>query len=137
MDSGFENHVIMYSKGLYGRSEKGFAEDLIVLLNRYIGGDFGTIQDIQHYILNAFNKYVDELQRYEALREALGWSFHKIYNFNRKPEECMMGKLSILHKEYVDLFSRYSDIFFGSDEEKIRINELVEQWKLNKIEHVA
>lgn len=128
--TGFAKHVIMYSKGLYGESERGIIADLIRLLDGYSGSHQSTVSDVRHYIVDTFNTYADEKDRYRALMDAFNWGWTKNFNMGvRTPEECMLSTLYTLDGSYVDLGSRLSGVFFGSKEEQERVDELVEQWQ--------
>jgi hypothetical protein len=128
--SGFAKQVIMYSKGLYGKSEYGVIADLMNLLNAYCGYHQATVSDVRHYIVDTFNTYADEKHRYKALMDAFNWGWTKNFNMGvRTPEECMLSALYDLDGSYVELWARLSGVFFGSEEEKKRVDELVEQWR--------
>ena len=77
---GFAKHVIMYSKGLYGKSERGIIADLLNLLNGYSGSKTATMSDIRHYIVDTFNTYAGYQDRYRALMDAFNWGWTKNFN---------------------------------------------------------
>jgi len=101
----FAHHVILYSKGHYGRSGNPIA-DLKAMLSVYagIGIEHISDRDIYDHIADAFAECVHN--RYyikEAIMEMIGKKWAPPFDrFNGTPEGAMLGKLSIVDGCYVD-----------------------------------
>ena len=93
----FTAHIVLYAKGHYGHSGD-IIEDLKTLLCEYAGLDRASTSDVWQLLCEAFSRYVTkEFDIAEGLMEMLGKKrigFNE--RLNRKPEEIIIGKLSVI-----------------------------------------
>jgi hypothetical protein len=93
----FEDHVILYAKGWYGRSDNGIISDLSALLAAYsnIAPEHVSKNDVIEFIIHAFVRTAKNIDLYEGIREILIPPFPADSPYHRNPEEVMLGKISI------------------------------------------
>jgi len=114
----FGHHVILYAKGWYGEStgENHIIEDLKKLLAGYSWIPIATIseRDVWEILTSTFEECVSLHDRQEGLFDMLGkkWSNYS-ESMQRKPEEIMIGKISIVSGKYVDP-SKRMDVSFDN-----------------------
>lgn len=103
---GFSKHIILYAKGWYGKSENGIISDIKQLLAAYARIDQVSDHDVWEMLCRAAAKYLPEFSeqsRHEYLMDMLGkkWTgFNE--QLNRKPEEVIIGMLSVTDGEVID-----------------------------------
>lgn len=100
----FDHHILLYAKGWYKKSGN-IIEDLKKLLSKYAGlyPDHIYEGEIKRCLVDCFAKYCPDYERGEAIQEMLGWKWgNNGVVKDRKPEEVMIGKLSIAEGKYVD-----------------------------------
>ena len=116
--TGIQKHIILYAKGWYGKSDKGIISDLSEIMVKVCALPLECISkyDVIDVIIDTFSIYVSESLRQEALREILSNRFQCI--MNRTPEEIMLGKISLVRGNYVDMSAKLPDIFFSNKESK-------------------
>lgn len=105
---GFEQHVVLYSKGWYGK-KNNIIEDLKILLAKYAGLELAYIseRDIFQMLITTYIQVTNELsiyQKTEWLMEITGkkWGYPFNEKFNRKPEEVLLGAISVCDGEFVN-----------------------------------
>lgn len=104
---GFTKHIILYAKGWYGRSEDGIINDLRKLLMTSVRLDFVPDCLIWEALCHAAAEYLPEFNeqvRYHYVMDMLGkkWiGFNE--QLNRKPEEVIIGMLSITDGDVIDV----------------------------------
>lgn len=100
---GFGQQVILYSKGWYGRSGKGAIHDLMRLLAKYSNSDLEYIseKDAWEILCRTAGDCVSRFDIGEALYETVGGKWKGF--IDRKPENVLIGKISIVDGGYVDM----------------------------------
>lgn len=95
----FTDHVILYAKGWYGKSNNGIISDLSVLLSKYsnIEGEYISKRDIMEFIISAFVKTTQStpINISDALKEILIPLFPVDSKYFRSPESILIGKISV------------------------------------------
>jgi len=100
--SGLENHVILYAKGHYGNSGN-IIEDLREIISTYAWIELEHVseKDVKKIIISAFERFVREHDKIQALERGLSLEPIRILNMNIY--ESMLGKLSIILGKYCNL----------------------------------
>ena len=98
----FYHQILLYAKNWYKRSDN-IIEDLKVLLSEYgmIPLECISDHDIYEALAGCFAEYCPPYEMREAIQKLAGWHWWKPQN-ELKPEEVMLGKLSIAKGKYVD-----------------------------------
>jgi len=104
--SGTTNQILLYSKGWYGKSGN-IIEDIRTLVSKYCGLEprYVSERDIFDLLASTFSECVhNEFEITEAIMEMTGkkWLGFNL-NLNRKPEEVLVGKISIVDGGFVDM----------------------------------
>lgn len=113
----FSQQILLYAKNWYGKSGN-IIEDLKILFTEWsdIPTEFITDRDIHTLLVDAFVEYVSlkPFDHKEALQEMLGWRWGRSNSAlsDRKPEEVMIGKLSVVDGKYVNKSLIRPDIQF-------------------------
>ena len=96
MIKNFEDHVILYAKGWYGRSDRGIIPDLSDLLSWYSGTLIADISknDVMEFLISTFVRTTKPYHMIEAIKEILIPRFADT-QLNRSPECILIGKISI------------------------------------------
>lgn len=94
----FEDHIILYAKGWYGKTQNGSIADLSVLLAEYSGTEIQYISkhDVMEFIIRAFvNTTIHQKWRVvDCLKEIFVPLFPQGDPYHRTPEEVFIGKIS-------------------------------------------
>jgi hypothetical protein len=103
--SGVTNQILLYAKGWYGKSGD-IISDIRQIVSKYCMLEIQHIPegDVWELLASTFAECVkNEHDVKEAIIDMLGkkWLGFNI-NFNRKPEDIIIGKLSIVHGEWVN-----------------------------------
>lgn len=98
--NSFDHHILLYAKGWYKKSGN-VTEDLKILLANYASLSLEHITDneMKECLAICFAKYCPNYELGRAISEMLGWRW---LISTRKPEEIMIGLLSIVEGKYVD-----------------------------------
>ena len=101
---GFANQVVIYAKGWYGHG-KNIIDDLKHIFGKYNGGipiEHVSDRDMWQILCMTFEEFVPLFDRQEALPDILGKRWGKEI-LQRKPEEIMIGKISIIKGELFNI----------------------------------
>jgi len=103
-------HIMWYAKGWYGRSEKGTMHDLAIILGEVTGTstEYMSEDDVHRCLAYAWAEVSRALPQAvvnDATLEMLGWKWIGWNeSFTRKPEDVLIGKLSIVSPRDVKWF---------------------------------
>jgi len=116
---GFTKHIILYAKGWYEKTDKGIIEDLRRILAKYSNSDINYISDVHlwEFLAEAYSEYAQYFsvsQQRDWLLDLVNKKWTSEWNLPpRKPEEVIIGMLSITNGNVVDTSECLRDIDFS------------------------
>ena len=135
MPSTIEQNIILYAKGWYGRGEE-VIDDLCKVLSALTAITYERYSkaDAMELLIHTFEGYVNENARIDAMKHCFVYPTNDILHVEMK--HAMIGKLSILDGEFVDIKEAVSVWCGNGDErdiiEKERIGKLRARWENNE-----
>ena len=114
----FTQQVLLYSKGWYGRNhvKDHIINDLKTLLASYASIEIEYIsdRDIWEYLTKAYASCVSDINMPDSLMEMLGKKWYQDSGIAiRKPEEVIIGALSVAKGELADVTQIIKGIRFS------------------------
>jgi len=106
---GIDNQIILYAKNWYGRSEN-IIEDIKTIISKECYIDHVTDYDVYQCLCNVFAEYATKnpVICSQTIMELIG----KYFINCRKPEQIIIGQLSIIDGEFVNMKEK-KDYKFG------------------------